>query len=106
MDRVQTTFQRESERETADYCSRQGSEVLKQRIESYWAARGMSVTVCLAVAPFHPALRAARFDVRSDMTNGMPRSSATRAAAKENVVRLGDFVDEASPDEKRHVKHG
>jgi hypothetical protein len=40
------------------------------------------VLVALHNVGFHPAIRAARFDVRSDMVNGMPRNveSAKRGA--------------------------
>jgi hypothetical protein len=57
----------------SDFCSRNGAQVLKARIEAYWRERGHTVTVALHNVGFHPAIRAARFDVRSDMVNGMPR---------------------------------
>ena len=59
--------------EPADYCSEEGASSLKTMIEAYWAARGQQVTVALHNVGFHPAIRAARFDVRSDMINGKPR---------------------------------
>lgn len=57
-----------------DYCSYNGAEALKEMIEAYWAARGQHVFISLQNSGFHPAIRAARFDVRSDMVNGKPRS--------------------------------
>ncbi|MGD9967363.1 MAG: hypothetical protein AB7T59_12630 [Hyphomonadaceae bacterium] len=60
----------------SDFCSRDGAQALKARIEAYWRARGHTVTVGLHNVGFHPAIRAARFDVRSDMINGMPRTAA------------------------------
>ena len=60
----------------ADYCSQDGAQALKAKIEAYWAARGQHVMVALHNVGFHPAIRAARFDVRSDMVNGRPRGSS------------------------------
>ncbi len=60
----------------ADYCSQDGAQALKDRIEAYWAARGQYVVVALHNVGFHPAIRAARYDLRSDMINGRPRGSA------------------------------
>jgi len=57
----------------SDYCSRDGAMALKAKIEAYWRARGQDVMVALHNVGFHPAIRAARYDVRSDMINGMPR---------------------------------
>lgn len=58
----------------ADYCSKAGAESLIEKIETYWRDRGMHVMCSLRDAGFHPAIRSARFDVRSDMVNGLPRS--------------------------------
>lgn len=60
-------------REPSDFCSREGASALKQQIEAYWQAKGAKVQVCLADAGFSPQVRIARFDVRSDMVNGLPR---------------------------------
>lgn len=59
----------------ADYCSREGASALKMKIEAYWRERGQDVLLSLHNVGFHPAIRAARFDVRSDMVNGLPRGS-------------------------------
>lgn len=56
-----------------DWFSRDGAHALKLRIEEYWRERGYEVTVVLRDAGFHPAMRSARFDVRSDLVNGLPR---------------------------------
>ena len=64
----------------SDFCSRSGANALKAKIEAYWRERGHSVQVMLHNVGFHPAIRAARFDVRSDMINGMPRANAKRPA--------------------------
>lgn len=70
-----------SDREYADYTSREGAMELKAKIEAYWRDRGHHVMIALHNVGFHPAIRAARFDVRSDMVNGLPRTTA-RAKAK------------------------
>jgi hypothetical protein len=57
-----------------DLSTQEGAQRLKAMIEAYWAARGYSVMVALQNMGFHPALRAARFEVRSDMVDGLPQS--------------------------------
>lgn len=74
----------------ADYCSQDGASALKAVIEAYWAARGQQVMVALHNVGFHPAIRAARYDVRSDMVNGRPRGAST-AAAKKAETLVEDF---------------
>jgi hypothetical protein len=83
--------------EPADYCCRDGAQALKDKIEAYWRDRGQHVMVALHNVGFHPAIRAARFDVRSDMINGMPRTGPKRAAAPANDVFVEDF-DEVDDD--------
>jgi len=61
-----------------DFCSRDGAHALKAKIEAYWAERGQAVQIMLHNVGFHPAIRAARFDVRSDMINGMPRKTSQK----------------------------
>ncbi|MEZ5957483.1 MAG: hypothetical protein R3C27_09770 [Hyphomonadaceae bacterium] len=63
------------ERVTADYTTREGASRLSEMIERYWQERGRAVTLALHNAGFHAAIRSARFDIRSDMINGWPRSS-------------------------------
>jgi hypothetical protein len=56
-----------------DFTDRDGAAVLKTTIENYWRERGYRVEVLLVAAAFTPALRAARYDLRSHMVNGLPR---------------------------------
>ena len=56
-----------------DYTDRAGAERLKARIEAYWRERGSEVQIVLVPAGFTAALRAARYDVRSELLNGLPR---------------------------------
>lgn len=72
-------------REPADYCSRNGAQALKDKIEAYWRERGQNVMVALHNVGFHPAIRAARFDVRSDMVNGFPRTGSVKRAPLQAV---------------------
>jgi hypothetical protein len=65
----------------SDFCSRDGAHALKAKIEAYWRDRGHTVMVALHNVGFHPAIRAARYDVRSDMVNGLPRGAAQRKRA-------------------------
>jgi hypothetical protein len=74
--------------EGPDHCSRDGAVELKRKIEAYWAERGCEVMIVLHNVGFHPAIRAARFDVRSDMINGMPRP---KRAAPVKEVFVEDF---------------
>jgi hypothetical protein len=83
--------------EPADYCSRDGAQTLKDKIEAYWRERGHNVMVALHNVGFHPAIRAARFDVRSDMVNGMPRVRGAAPKPKLQEVFVKDF-DEADDD--------
>lgn len=72
----------------ADYCSRDGAQVLKERIEAYWRERGMAVTIALANVGFHPAIRAARYELRSDMLNGFPRGGTKPDVKGPRLVEL------------------
>lgn len=74
-----------------DFCSRSGANELKAKIETYWAARGQNVQVMLHNVGFHPAIRAARFDVRSDMVNGMPRVGGAKGPAAASQAFVEDF---------------
>jgi hypothetical protein len=85
----------------SDYCSRDGAMALKARIEAYWRERGQDVMIALHNVGFHPAIRAARYDVRSDMVNGMPRGSLKThrpSAAPVQAEPFDDFDDEAVVD--------
>lgn len=58
----------------SNFTDHAGASELKARIEAYWRQRGHDVQVMLIEAPFAPALRSARYDVRSEMVNGLPRA--------------------------------
>jgi len=52
-----------------------GAQRLKARIEAHWAERGQKVQILIEPKGFTPQMRAVRYDVRSDMKNGLPRPS-------------------------------
>lgn len=79
-----------------DFCSREGAHALKAKIEAYWSERDRNVMVMLQNVGFHPAIRAARYDLRSDMVNGLPR--ATRKSAPPMVEAVVDVLIEDSDD--------
>lgn len=93
IDRSQEAWSPVGEREETDFCSRDGALALKLKIEAYWRERGHDVMIALHNVGFHPAIRAARYDVRSDMINGMPRHGGARPAAstKSEDVYVEDF---------------
>ena len=47
---------------------------------------------------FHPAIRAARFDVRSDMLNGMPRAVAKVREASSPAPEVSARASDAEAD--------
>lgn len=77
-----------------DYCSHDGALALKAKIEAYWRERGQAVMIALHNVGFHPAIRAARYDVRSDMVNGMPQRF--RAARKTQPEAIGGEEGDAN----------
>lgn len=92
--------------EPADYCSREGAQALKEKIEAYWRDRGQDVMLSLHNVGFHPAIRAARFDVRSDMVNGLPRATLSAAPAHGNGPQRDSYTvglaDSDADDDNDH----
>ena len=60
----------------SDYCSSDGAGRLQAVIADYWRKKGFDVNVELVHQGFVSTMRSSRYDVRSDMVNGMPRRSA------------------------------
>lgn len=60
----------------ADFTCHAGASELKARIETYWRERGYDVQVMLIEAPFTQAIRSGRYDLRSELVNGLPRRAA------------------------------
>jgi hypothetical protein len=56
-----------------DLCNKYGAEVLAARITAYWRERGYEVNCTIHEQMYVVAMRSARYDVRSDMVNGLPR---------------------------------
>ncbi len=57
-----------------DFLSESGALMLKRQLEAYWSERGYDVKVWVQEMGFHAAVRAVRYDVRSNLINGAPRS--------------------------------
>ena len=64
---------------TEDLCTENGAEILKQRIEEYWAERGRVGNVSLQSMSFNPKMRSCRTDIRSDMKGGWPQKEMASA---------------------------
>ncbi len=82
-----------------DFCTREGAQALKDKIEAYWRERGHAVMVSLENVGFHPAIRAARYEVRSDMVNGMPRSAISAAKKTEPTAANDVYVEDYDGDD-------
>ncbi|WOI52548.1 hypothetical protein [Parvularcula sp. LCG005] len=57
----------------SDYCSSDGASRLQLAIQDYWRKKGYDVDIELIHEGFVSTMRSSRFDIRSDMVNGMPR---------------------------------
>lgn len=60
----------------SDWCSNDGANRLQTMIQAYWRKKGFDVDVQLVHEGFVSTMRSSRFDVRSNMVNGMPRRIA------------------------------
>ncbi|WP_416877954.1 phosphoglycolate phosphatase [Litorimonas sp.] len=56
-----------------DLWTKEGAIAVKAQIESYWLKRGFEVEVKVVASEFTSILRKARFDVRSNLVNGLPK---------------------------------
>lgn len=60
-------------RRLPDWCDKEGAEAIARKIKDYWEAQGFpDLQVDVREGGFTPVMRAARFDVRSTMVNGLP----------------------------------
>ncbi|MEZ5995697.1 MAG: hypothetical protein R3C25_08070 [Hyphomonadaceae bacterium] len=73
-------FRAREAQDVGEYTDRDGAASIKERIETYWRAKGLDVQIMLVEGAFTPALRASRVDVRSDMLNGLPRRARSGAS--------------------------
>lgn len=55
-----------------DACTRSGAQRIATALRAYWTERNRDVTVTIYEAAFNPVMRTARYDVRSDMVDGLP----------------------------------
>lgn len=56
-----------------DTWTKRGAETIADRITAYWRARGYKVTCTIVEVPFTVPMKSGRWDVRSDMVNGLPK---------------------------------
>ncbi len=57
-----------------DYCSLEGAQALKAKIEAAWKARGLTPRFQI-VASHSGDVTRLRYDIRSDMVGGWPRGA-------------------------------
>lgn len=65
-------FERPERLDLNDMSTKTLAERHKRAIESYWFDRGYAVKVEVTEMLFHPALRERRWEVRSDLKDGLP----------------------------------
>lgn len=56
-----------------NYFNEYGARELQAMIEAYWQERGHKVQVDVVPTEYDAKVRSIRYDVRSQMVNGMPR---------------------------------
>ena len=64
-----------------DYVTKAGARELQNKLKDFWRDPkngGHRINTGEHNNGFHPAIREARFDVRSDMINGLPRQEYER----------------------------
>lgn len=61
-----------------DLSTKSGAAALAARIRDYWSERGFAVLLSVEEKGFHPMTRAVRFEVRSDLVDGLPRRSCAQ----------------------------
>jgi hypothetical protein len=60
-------------REEANFCDLEGAKRLKEKIEAHWRAKGFKPPkIELVQQAFDSSVRAGRYDLRSDMSGGLP----------------------------------
>ena len=64
--------------EPGETCTREGAFRNAIAIEEFWAAQGKVVNTRIVNMGFSHATRGARYEVRTDMRNGMPRPDAVK----------------------------
>lgn len=70
------TFKHREPNLTPDYMTRDGAEKLAARIKAHWQARGFhQLDVKASSPPYGLVQGKPRYDVRSNMLNGLPREA-------------------------------
>lgn len=68
------------EGEAMNYFDEHGAKELLKRIKAHWASKGYEVDGYIVDCGFHEKVRAARYEVRTNLINGMPPQLARTAA--------------------------
>jgi|GEM_PF-3460994 len=68
------------EGEAMNYFDERGARELLKRIKAHWAAKGYEVDGYIVDCGFHEKVRTARYEVRTNLINGMPPQLARSAA--------------------------
>ncbi len=55
-----------------NYFAKDGARALQQRIKDYWQERGYDIQVDVVPSEYDAKVRSVRYDVRSQLRNGMP----------------------------------
>jgi len=71
-------------------CDRAGAERIARKIEEFWAAQGKIVNIRIVPKGFHAAIRSTRFEVHSDLIDGLPTPGAVKIAAGPMLVGSDD----------------
>lgn len=59
-----------------DYSDINGARLLARMIESYWAERGYKAHVDFREVGYNPVMRERRFELRSNLKNGLPHAQS------------------------------
>ena len=59
-----------------DLADREGAIRLRDHLKAYWRERGYEIDADVIPMGFTPAMRSARWDVRTNLVNGRPPASA------------------------------
>jgi len=66
--------------EHGETCDRAVAERLARMIEEYWGARGKIVNTRIVPKGFHAAIRSTRYEVQSDLRDGLPTPGVEKIA--------------------------
>lgn len=71
-------------------CDRAGAERIARKIEEFWRDRGKIVNTRIVPKGFHSAIRSTRYEVHSDLVDGLPSPDAVKIATGPVLVGSDD----------------